>query len=70
MTNGDYIRQWTDEQIADFVAGLLKSTMEDIYKGLGFENDLPDELYKAVYDEYLAWLKKKAEPTKQDGEEG
>ena len=62
MTNGDGVRKWSDEEIAEFVARLVKRFAGGILKELGLEDDLPDELYKAVYDEYLAWLKEEAEP--------
>ena len=54
MTNGDGVRKWSDEEIAEFVARLVKRFADGMYKEFGLENDLSDELYKSVYDEYLA----------------
>ncbi len=66
MTNGDCIRKWTDEEIADFTTGVVRETCEKICKGFGVEFSVPDGLYEQTMNEWLEWLKKEVED--EDGD--
>ena len=66
MTNGDCMRQWTDEQLADFAIGIVKRLLVGFMSSLGIDNDTTEEMIKYARDEYLAWIKEEVEPAEQD----
>lgn len=66
MTNGDCMRKWTDEQLADFAIEVVKRLIGSLFAALGVDNDLTEELFRYARDECLAWTKEEVAPTEQD----
>ena len=56
MTNGDWIRSMTDEQLAEFLDRLIDSPCIYCRNGDGISCDMPDNGYDCLR-ERLAWLK-------------
>ena len=60
----DAIREWTDESFADFTMGIMSKVANTIYSNLGYDCEVPDDLYKQARDEWIAWLRQEEDCTK------
>jgi hypothetical protein len=54
-TNADRIREWSDEEIAEFTIGVMDSAFE-LFTGA----KMPDENRRVLKTEWLEWLKQEA----------
>lgn len=54
-TNADRIREWPDEEIAEFTIGLMDSAFE-LFTGA----KMPDEKRREMKTKWLDWLKQEA----------
>ena len=55
-TQGDRIRQWSDEEIAEFTIGVMDGAFE-LFTGA----KMPDEKRRAMKTEWIDWLRKEVD---------
>ena len=56
-TNADRIREWSDEEIAEFTIGVMDGAFKS-FTGA----KMPDEKRRAMKTKWLEWLKQEANP--------